>query len=299
MTPGRLATPTDAGPIARPEPAPRLPPSLVGTEVDGALVVDADGRFVPTPDAIDLFDYYLSAHGEEPAAATEARIRAAIAARLDGAAARDATRLLEQYLDYRREAAALVAGPAIGEDLERRIQFLRELRREIFGESIATALFADEEARWFADLERRRILTDESLPAEEVARALAAVDAGEAPGRVAERERTRAHVALRNEEATLRSEGAMPEEIQRLRETRFGPEAANRLAALDERRGEWDRRLLAYRTELGERVANAPTQDHAAIRDALRATHFPDAAERRRIAALDQASAATPSDSPQ
>jgi lipase chaperone LimK len=46
-------------------PAPR-PESLAGTEPDGALVVDAAGVFVATPDAIDFFDYYLSAFGEEP-----------------------------------------------------------------------------------------------------------------------------------------------------------------------------------------------------------------------------------------
>ena len=47
------------------------------------------------------------------------------------------------------------------EDLERRLQYLRELRREVFGAEVAEALFGEQEARWFADLERRRIARDD------------------------------------------------------------------------------------------------------------------------------------------
>ena len=61
--------PAPGDPLAPPGAAadglPR-PRSLRGTRVDGGLVVDAAGRFVPTIDARRLFDYFLTASGEVP-----------------------------------------------------------------------------------------------------------------------------------------------------------------------------------------------------------------------------------------
>ncbi|MEM9176232.1 MAG: lipase secretion chaperone, partial [Myxococcota bacterium] len=203
--PADVAAPFVSSTPSEAPPEPPLPRSLRGTEEDGALVVDSAGRFVPTPDAIDLFDYYLAAAGEEPWAVTASRIRAAIARRLSGAAAQDAERLLDQYLAYRSEASALVTGRDVGQDFARRLQLLRELRREIFGASTARVLFGEEETRWFADLERRRILTDASRSPEDAAAALAAIEASEPAEVTASRASSRAHAALRADEARLRA----------------------------------------------------------------------------------------------
>jgi lipase chaperone LimK len=55
-------------------------------------------------------------------------------------------------------------------------------------------------------------------------------------------------LALAKAEAQLRAHGASAEDIRKLREETVGPEAAARLAALDERRAEWQRRLDDFRT---------------------------------------------------
>lgn len=282
-----------------PAPAPRTsdaetnaspPPSLEGTREDGALVVDSDGRFVPTPDAIDLFDYYLSAVGEEPDARLEARIRAAIHAKLDGPAAADAEALLDAYLAYRSRAAELLTGDLAAEDLDRRLQYIRELRRDVFGAEVAAALFGEEEARWFADLERRRVATDPDLTDEEREDRLAALDT-EASDRSRERaEVVQAHSLLRQDEAELREAGARPAEIARLREDRFGDEAADRLEALDASRAEWERRVDAYREERDALLAAAAPEERAALLEEVRAQHF-DGGELVRIRARDEAEA--------
>src|SRR5262249_39840908 len=80
------------------------PRSLRGTRVDGGLAVDAAGRFMATPDARRLFDYFLATAGEETPERIRARIVAAIEQRLSGDAARDATALLDRYLAYRERA---------------------------------------------------------------------------------------------------------------------------------------------------------------------------------------------------
>src|SRR5262245_46940633 len=48
--------------------SPPLPGSLQGTDEDGALRVDEAGDLVVGPEVLRLFDYYLSATGEESGA---------------------------------------------------------------------------------------------------------------------------------------------------------------------------------------------------------------------------------------
>lgn len=292
-----------AAPVAAPAPPaadgsapaaselPALPASLRGTEVDGGLVVDARGRFTPTPDAIALFDYFLSATGEEPLATIRARIVAEIRRRLAPAAARDAEALLDQYLAYRDAARELFESGAGELPLARRIQRIRELRRGIFGAEVARVLFGEEEARWFVEVERRRVASDPDLTPEERTDRLAALDE-ELPADVRETRRaTLAALRLRRDEARLREQGAGPAEIQALREERFGPEAAARLAALDAQRAAWAARLARYREardELLAEEAEAPAPERAARLEALRAEHF-QGPELLRVRALDRA----------
>ncbi len=98
-----------------------------------------------------------------------------------------------------------------------------------------------------------------------------------------------AALALRRDEARLRAAGASPAEIHALREQRFGPEAAERLAALDRRRQAWAERLEAWRGEraalLAAGFADAAAQEAAVA--AARAQHF-QGPERLRVEALER-----------
>jgi lipase chaperone LimK len=90
------------------------------------------------------------------------------------------------------------------------------------------------------------------------------------------------------EERVLRAAGASDAEIAALREARFGPEAARRLAALDVQRARFWERLAGYRAQRDERVA--ATADPVAageIARELREEWFePD--ERLRVERLDE-----------
>lgn len=149
----------------------RRPASLAGARTDGRLEVDAQGRFRPSAAARLLFDHFLTASGEASPAQIRARIVAAIERRLPPAAAADAVALLDRYLAYRERARDLAAGGLKGAALAERLEAVVRLRREVLGTADAEALFADEEARDRAALERRRALTDPSLsPAERTQR---------------------------------------------------------------------------------------------------------------------------------
>lgn len=267
-------------------------PSLRGTDVDGGLTTDATGHFVPDPDAIALFDYFLAASGEEPESVIRQRILDEIRRRLSGQAAAAAAALLDDYLAYRTELRKLAQSAEVPGDLERRLQWIRELRRGHFGDETAEALFGAEERVVRIDLERRRVASDPGLDADERAARLAALDA-ELPEPVRRaRERSRAPQRSHEEVAALRGEGASEQEIFAARERRFGWEAAERLAALDAQRAEWSQRLGVYEAErnallASEEFASLPADQRDAELESLRRAHF-DASEANRVEAQER-----------
>jgi lipase chaperone LimK len=258
--------------------------------VDGGLSVDADGHFLPDTDALSLFNYFLAASGEEPQARIRQRIVAHIHSLLEQPAASEAVALLDTYLDFRDAMRELAEAEKVPQDLERRWQWIRELRRQYFGSATSEALFGQEEDVVRIDLERRRVATDQSLSAEERAEELEALDA-QLPASVLEsRQRARAPMLARDEVKDLRAAGRSEEEVFAVRERYFGREAAERLAALDEERREWDARLESYRSERDalvlEMEGEEPEDQHAAIED-LRRQHFSEL-EALRVRALDE-----------
>lgn len=281
-------TPAAAGtqrPVADLPPA--LAPSLAGSEPDGALVVDAAGRFVPTPSALRLFDHYLSASGEVSQKRILARIETAIA-ELPESAQADARALLRSHLAYREAARTLHAEGLAEDDLETRHQRLRELRRGVFGAETAALLFEEEEQMARVAIALRRIERDPDLSADEKAARRAAAEA-ELPESIREaRRRATLPAELARQAEALRAAGASEGDVRALRERQVGAEAADRLEALDARRAEWTRRITAYRAErdflLDEPSAES---DRGAALERLRQDHF-SGPELIRIRALDR-----------
>ncbi len=269
-----------------PATKPGRPRSLRGTRVDGALAVDANGRFVAGPEARRLFDYFLTASGEEPPDRTRSRIVAEIERRLPPSARAEAVALLDRYLEYRERARALEAGG----DLAARVEALARLRRDVLGPDGSRALFGDDERAVARAAEYQRIASDPALSEDERVRRLAAINA-ELPSAVGEaRARALAPLALANAEAALRAQGGSPQAIRALREQLVGREAADRLAALDQRREEWQRRVDDFRMERqtieSDGALDSAERDRR-VRDLL-AQHFTPT-ERQRVQALDAA----------
>ncbi len=269
-----------------------LPPSLIGTDIDGGLLTDAHGGFRPTTDAIDLFDYFLTASGELPLEEILARIRDEIRARLESPAREQAMDFLELYMEYRRRGAGLGAPATDDGDLRGRFEAIRDLRRAMFGDELAGELFGMEEAQAEVMLRARDIAEDPDL--DEAAKKAAIEEALEdlpAPLREA-REAALAAQRLRQDEARLRDEGADDAAIRALREERFGVEAADRLDELDRQRARWQSRVDLYRTQR-DAIAADPSVTAAAreqaIADLLERSFQPE--ERLRVQALDRLAA--------
>lgn len=262
---------------ARPrQPLPPLPASLHDTDVDGDLVVDADGRFVVTVETRRLFDYFLSATGEESDDVIVERIRAVIDDRLPPAAAVQAKQLLDRYMDYRARARVLFESGDDTDDLDHRLELVRDLRRRVFGDEDARALFHDDEERAQFAAEARRRLADPNLTGDQRRTALEDLEAQMPEGLRADRDAALGPARLAQDESALRQAGGSPEEIRALRESRFGKEAADRLEDLDRRRAEWQQRLAAYQSERDAIEADtslSPEERRQRV-DALRLSRF-------------------------
>lgn len=266
-----------------------LPASLRGTSVPvGWTRTDRSGNLIPTPHLRQMFEYFLSALGEESLEQLVARIESALGA-LEEPARSQALATLGNYLDYKLAVSELEQtygstdrlGP---EEMRRRMAEIRALRGTWLDAATAEAFFADEEAMDRFQMEKLRIVRNQSLTVEQRAEALRrAEESLPEPLRQA-REETRRFAEYERVRDQLSDD---PRALQAWRQETFGAEAADRLAELEKQQQDWDHRWQAYSRER-DRVLSAglaaPEQEAALKR--LRAKHF-SATEQIRARALD------------
>jgi lipase chaperone LimK len=284
-----VVTPRAAVPVVA-EAAPAEPPaSLRGTTEDGALRVDEDGHLVIEPGVLRLFDYHLSATGEESAEAIRARVVASIRRCLgEGRAADRAIALYDTYVGYRESTRRLDADG----DLGARLDALKALRRRAFGEGDAEKLFGEDERRDQIAIDQRAVLTDPALAAEEREARLAAIDARLPEAERAARGEAMAPIQRRADEEAMRARGASDDEIRAYRVAHVGEEAAERLGELDAQRAAWRERLDAFREARAKilREERDPGAQQIAVKQLLD-TSF-TTLEQIRVRAADQIDAA-------
>jgi lipase chaperone LimK len=281
VTEHAVAPPGPSAPSAAGRP---LPGSFAGGDVVGSLAVDASGRLVVDENVRRFFDHFLTALGEESLDEIRQRIEAEIARRLPPGAAEQARDLLRRYLAFR--AAVARRDDARG-DLAERVAQIRAIRRAEMGEPAATQLFASQDALTDVELERRKIMA-ENLGDDERARRLADAESRLPESLRVVREQALAPVVAMQHEEALRQSGASAADITAYRTQAFGPEAAQRLAALDEQRTRWQARLAGFRAErarLEATIGDEATRNRELAR-LLEAQFSPS--EQLRVAALER-----------
>ena len=157
-----------------------LPASLRGTEVSGELAEDAQGNLKLTRGVRNVFDYFLSATGEEPVAQQRARVAAFAARHVGPRAAAQAVALFDRYVAYKDDLDARMRDtrPVTLDDMRARVDSLRAARSRHFDPAVVKAFFGDEDTYDTYSLGRFAILKDSSLSPQEKARRVAALRAG-------------------------------------------------------------------------------------------------------------------------
>ncbi|AYC32668.1 lipase secretion chaperone [Pseudomonas cavernae] len=268
-----------------------LPPSFRGTEVDGGFSIDESGNLLITQDIRRLFDYFLSAIGEEPLKTSIKRLRDYIAAVLDEPAEGQAQALLDQYLSYKRELVLLERDLPVLNDLDairRRETAVHDLRARIFSPEAHQALFALEEAYNRFNLERLAISRDSSLDAAAKGTAMDRLRES-LPTELQDSVLPQLQSELLARTAELQAQGASAEQIRAMRQQLVGSEATTRLETLDQQRAAWKQRVEAYSAEKARIAAQdglSEADKQAAIRR-LAEEGF-DERERLRLEAAEQ-----------
>jgi lipase chaperone LimK len=264
-------------------PAPRED-SLRGTQVDGAVHLDANGRPKADRDLRRLFDYFLARTGEH----TPEQIRADLLAylrdvlALDAAAQAQLLAWYDAYLDTGRAAAALSRSGNLADDLAR----LHALHRERLGEALAQTWFGEEDDYADHTAQRLAIGHDDSLSPAQREEKLAQLDQSLEP---AQRESLHASTdfqlaVAQSEQFTADHADASTRHAERA--ALWGEDAAKRLDALDQANRDWQQRLAVYTSGCNAVVNDAalPTASRELRLQAL-LSGFGDA-ERRRVLSL-------------
>lgn len=231
-----------------------LPGSLQGTEVDGELEVDENGHLKITNGVRRVFDYFLSAVGEEPLESIIARIRAYIRHKLPPTAAAEAEELLDSYLAYKRGLESVQQAQTGGSTLDleairRQMQQVQALRTQYFKPEVITAFFGDEDVYDRYTLARLEVMQNKSLSASQRAQQLAGLEDMLPPDI---RESIKVANQVQNLDALTqewKKRGGSAAELRQIRESVVGPEATDRLEALDQERAGWDQRMSAWYRE--------------------------------------------------
>lgn len=274
---------TSGSPVETTANDPLRSGSLRGTEIDGDVRFDERGEPIADAALRRLFDYHLSVIGEQSLDAIRAALKRTLSARWDATQVARVMALFERYLDYRRASAE--SPRAADPDPARRLAEAKRLRRQYLGDTMATGFFAEEEALAELTWRRAQIAADARLTPDAKRDALRALD--EAAGYDARAAADLPAVAAA-QAADLERRGLTAEQRAAKRNALWGPEAAQRLAALDAEQSAWDARVRRYADARAQIAADARLDASARAQAIarLRAQSF-SPNEQRRIASLE------------
>jgi lipase chaperone LimK len=285
------SSPAAAASSSRPENAPAPHPSLDGTDVNGGIRLDDKGHIILHRDVRRLFDYYLSLRGRVNNESIRALLRQHLEASQPASVVRDALALFDKYvalIDAETKYAEEWTGRdlKVSEQVASVLEERRKLRREYLGDGLSEAFYQDQEQYEAFQLERMKISTNPNLSAAEKKAALEAAENLLSTQQREIRKQTFAWLDIkqlaRQPIESLDAEGA-----DAIRQ-RFGDNALDRLAAVEQERQSWEEKReawLAEKARLAARSDQSEDEKKAQLQ-AYGQTHL-DPTELRRMQALD------------
>jgi len=241
---------------------------------DGEVRFDSNGRLMIDAELRRRFDFVLTGLGEQGLPALRQLLIEQLSGELGPTQVEQVLAEFDLYTAFLQAADELMQ--VTGSELASRFDSVRDLQRELLGEERAEAWFGDQNA----DIARALAIQAGEFEAGDPASDPLAADLAAATGH---------HTAL---EMNRQYEGLAIEPAQRYaeREALYGPDAAERLAALDQERAAWNDRLQRYADYRASLLRDGRLSD-GEIEQALstwRAGAFSDP-EIRRVIALEQA----------
>lgn len=273
--------------------------SQAGTQPDGNLTASgaggaaADNAPLAYGELRRLFDYYLSALGEQNLPSITQQIQNELDRRLSAVQAKKAQRLLGLYLNFKRALVDLEAKPALAGNgvaaIRQRMLAQQDLRSQYFNAAETEGMFGFEDLMDADAVARLEVSQNAALSAAQKQQQLAALDATMSPILRAEREASQVVSRVEQHATDMRAKGASDDEIYRMRAKEFDAGAAGRLADLDREEAAWTQRIATYlnaRSQVLKAQSNASLSERQQALAALQQSQFTEA-ERPRLAAYE------------
>ncbi len=274
----------------------RMPRSLEDTDVDGEIIVDENRQLVVTEGLRRLFDYFLSAMGEEDEATIIVRVEAYIGHRTPEPAASSAIEIFRQYITYLKEIGSLeesygnlqMQATQTGElDLNliaQRGQDVNRLRQQLFDENTIKAFFGGEDAYEDYSIAMVRIEQDNSLNTAQKKASREDYISRLPEGDIKQNFQKQADFGeLTQRTEDMKAKGASKEELFVMRRGLVGEAAASRLAQVDTEDANFDTRFNQYQAKRQALIGNAGSEANAQEQiDQLERSQFSES-ERKRL----------------
>lgn len=228
--------------------------SLAGTH-HGVTLASRNNDFIVTASLKDLFDYYLSAAGEENIEEIDLRVREELQRQLQGKAFKQAISIWQSYINYKRQLVEFDQQYSTESQsankkqqlqlLKHRQQALIALQDQVFGAGIAQILFKFDRLLDNFTLEKSTLLASD-LSEEQLQQRLLNLSAQLPIDSVLSKQRNEQQKALMTISQT---EGLTEQQKYQQRVQQVGAAAASRLQQLDEKRAAWKGRLTAFKND--------------------------------------------------
>jgi len=239
-----------------------LPRSLKGTHIDGEIIIDENKQLVVTEGLRRLFDYFLSALGEEEEAVIFARVESYIRHHTPEPAASQAVTIFNQYVAYLKalpeiekrygnlQLQATKSGELDLNAVAQQKQDIANLRQQYFDKPTITAFFGAEDDYDNYSIEMVRI--DQNKQMSDAQKQAARQDyISRLPENATKsnimQQANISELMTRTEQ--MKARGATPEELYNMRRELVGAPAAERLAQVDQEDANFDQRFTQYETQ--------------------------------------------------
>lgn len=239
-----------------------LPASLAGVSHGIVLATDSSGRLILDEALIHLFDFYLSAMGEEDIRQVLVRIHRELSAQLREPALAQARDILRRYVDYKLALAGVDAQPVTRDDttyvqaLADRLGKVRQLRTSYFSQPEVAAFFGLDDAEDDYMAQKLAIAHDERSGPQGKQQQLEALENRLPEDLRAMRKRVTRDSDVYSEVQKMRTEAASTEAIHQYRARELGEDAAHALARLDVQQPQWQQRLQAFSVQRQQLLAS-------------------------------------------
>ena len=194
--------------------------SMLDTVPDGNLqglqagATDASSGPLAYGELKRLFDYYLSAVGEQSIEGITVHLRGELERRLPPAQAKRAQRLLDLYIAFKRELLVLEGKPELSgnavQAIRARMLAMQDLRARYFSVEETQGMFGFDDAYDMDAVARLEVSQNPALNTEQKKQQLAALDTAMSPVLREAREASLVVVRVEQQAQELRAKGGLP-----------------------------------------------------------------------------------------